>query len=310
MFRKSLVAAALASSLVFISGVAQADFITLNPSAANTGCLDLNGAACGAVSAGTAAFSTDNVGLDYRGVLDIALNRANSIAGGFMGASTYKESGNLRFESFELSNVDVTEIADINRAVGGTYDIYGTFLLEGLGLWVSATTFITSTISSFTVKLFASPNGGTTQTIVNPSSGVDASGGVTFGSEDFLLGTASIVADPTNFGQASINTSNGKATTSIVALLDFNPAPGTQPPNGFFQAPDPFNINIGSQAGSEATDTVWAANGLGVRITTVQNGGGSLSFEEFTVPEPSALALTGLALVALGFSRRRKVTAQ
>ncbi len=311
MYRKNLVAAALVLGSWLLPGVARADFITLNPSAPNTGCLDVNAGPCGPVSAGTPAYNTDNVIIEYRGVLDIALSFANGVAVPMttFTSSTYAESGNLRFETLKYLGIDVTDIANINRNVlGGNYDIYGTFLISGSGIWTSANQFLTTSVSTFSVNLYASPLGGTTQGLINPTSGTDASGGATFGSQDFLLGTASIIVTPTNGGLASI-ADDGSASTLITALLDFDAALGTSGPAGFFQAPDPFNINIGSQAGSESTDTFWVVNGLGVRIITEQTGGGSLSFTANAVPEPGVLALTAVALVGMGLAgRRRKVT--
>jgi len=122
------------------------------------------------------------------------------------------------------------------------------------------------------------------------------------------------VLSATNFGNANIG-SNNMATTSLLALLQFTPAGGgTGPltgPGGYFQAPIPFVIQIGSQAGGNALNTTWAplaGTPTGIRIQTLQNqGGGSLAFQgaPLQVAEPGPLALLGLGLAVMGFVSRR-----
>lgn len=299
MYPKRLLSAVLTTSSLFLTGVASAaGVLTFNPLAPNTGCVNLAAGACGAVGT-TPLFNTDNAIIQYSGKLDIAAKA---------GATTFAEAGNFKFESLKLGGI--TQASGVNRGGGGNYDFYAKFTTTGNGTWLSANNFVTTSINTLKVTLYASPSSGTSQVLGNVTSGTDATGGITsFGSRDFILGVSNIIIDPSNFGNASIsNAPGGTATSSLLALLDFAAAFGTTGLNGYFNAPVPFNITIGSQAGGNANNTTWANFGAGVEISTLISnpGGGSLAFTAGVLPEPDALALAGVALLALGATRRRK----
>ena len=120
-----------------------------------------------------------------------------------------------------------------------------------------------------------------------------------------MLGVSNLTTGPT-IGSVAL-ASDGTAATNLQATLDFAAAMGTTGPLGFFQAPNPFNIVIGSQAGGNGQNTTYTDNGTLVRVSTFTSnrGGGSLAFTSQQVPEPSVLALAGLALIGAGLARKR-----
>ncbi len=307
------IAAALAVMGTLAVGTAAhaAGVLTFNPSGPNLGATNVGGGAAGALGT-KSAFDLDQATLTYAGRLDVALTRANSILGGFGGASTWAESANIKLTQFSLGGVEIdTSISGLNKSlVGGEYDLYATFIASGSGIWLTSTSYAVAAISSITVKFYASPLGGTLETLGTPATGIDLTAGVIIPLDNILLGISNYVDDGTALGSASIGTglNAGKGSTALTATLDFAASAGTTGVGGFFQAPDPFLITIGSQAGGNTLNTFVTANGAGTRWSTLttNRGGGSLTFAA-NVPEPGALALVGIALAGLSLvSRRRK----
>ena len=306
------IAAALAVMGTLAVGTAAhaAGVLTFNPSGPNVGAINVNPIPGPAGALGTKiAFDLDQATLTFAGRLDVLLTRANSLAGGRGGASSWTESANIKLTQFSLGGVEIdTSISGLNKSlIGGQYDLYATFIADGQGQWLNAASYAVSAIDNLTVKFYASPMSGTLQTLGNPSSGTDMTGGVTIPLDNILLGISNYANDGSALGAASIG-AGGRGSTSLTATLDFAASAGTTGMGGFFQAPDPFLISIGSQAGGNTLNTFVTANGLGTRWTTFTNnrGGGSLTFAA-NVPEPGALALVGIALAGLSLvSRRRK----
>ncbi len=289
---------ALAAVIAGLSGAAFATpAITLNPGAAN--------GPQPTVNPGQGSFQTDSWHGDLRSTLDIDAK---------LGATTWKESGSIVFTEMKLNNVVVnSKVNNEFDLVNGEWDLYGVLLGTGTGFWVTPNIFFVTGFAGFTIDLYAVPGTGSV-TFGNPSSGTDATGGVSGLVGAIALGTATIVSAGAT--TATINCGGvgvpptGPACTGLSANFAFTPSsPDFVGVGGFFEAPVPFNITLEGAGSSTAGESIYGSQGAGWRIRTGAQGNAgsaSTSFIYQSVPEPGMLSLAGLALVGAAVASRRK----
>lgn len=274
---KILSAAAIACGLFGSLTAQAATILTLDPS--NT-----NAPAGPVISAADGQFQTDNIHGQLTSRLQVSATS---------GLAAWNETGTILIDDFQLGGV--TQSSGVYRGGGGNYDLYATFIGSGFGAWVSPTTYISSSVTSLDIYLWASPSTGTAPTIGTPTSSNTLGSGVTAGSQDFLLATSTIILDGSEF--ASANTSG---VTFLAANLTFAPEPGTE--GGFFVSPNPFRITLGSSSSTNTNETTYA-NGV---WTTGSSLKGTSNLTPLAVPEPSALSLVGVSLLGAGLAARRR----
>lgn len=287
MISKKSISAAFAIGALAVSGLASAAVVTLNPTNTNGG--------AGAIDPGVAAFATTG------GVLSLGTSTNPSVltvSTAWSGAptnATASEAGRIFIQPTAAQNAlyGFTNGSSSSPVGLGNYSIYADFTATGAGTWLAPTYF----------QIFS----GLT---VNATFHAVRSDNV-----DVVLGTASLVSSANNFANLTLANSGDAANTVLSAILAFTPAAGYSGPNGFFQAPDPFNININiGSVGGNPGNTTYVIDGSGQVVVSTPKAGESPSTGNFTfttaVPEPGALSLAGLALLAVGLSSRRKAAAK
>lgn len=287
---KQASAAVVSAALIGMSSLASAAInVTFNPSAAN------NDAANKTIFAGQSAFQWNSIQTSLSSALDIDSATGNNIG--------WQESGHLIFNTYNGGNQ-----RQGNRTyAGGAYDIYGVFVGSGTGDW-AANQFTVTGINGFTIKLYASPATGTALTAGTSATGTQANGGITAGSKDFLLGSATFAG---SFGGTNAQLGGGgAATTQLTANFNFVPASNDYVGvGGFFEAPVPFVLQLQASGSTNSAQSVYTTDASGVHIITAAGGGatGNIRALSNNVPEPGALALVGVALAGVGLFSRRKI---
>lgn len=193
--------------------------------------------------------------------------------------NSFSETGRVAVTDWQFNN------ANLNTNVANTYNIFADFTLTGTGSWLG---------NQYTANQAGA--------ILSFSLGADTN---MDGVVDIVLGSGSLDNSYPAIAFALIFASPS-ALTSFSATVDFTPAAGTTGADGFFKAPIPFSIDIfAGNVGGTTNDTTWVLNNGVYTITTV-GGSGNFDFVQNQVPEPSALALAGLALVGVAVAGRRK----
>jgi prepilin-type processing-associated H-X9-DG protein len=272
-------------SVLSLASAAQAVPITatLNPQANNGG--------LGVLNPAVAAFQAAGFASALQTTMTINANSGNNVA--------FTETGRFDITSFfNSANVQTAVLP----AVGAGWGVYGLLNVSGTGNWAGTTYTANSASLSLGFTLF-----GHKQT----------------GGADFVLGTGSLDTSFPSllfaiaFGSVAPGAA-GTALTSMSASAAFTPAVGTVGAGGFFQAPNPFNIDLSfNNAGGNTPNTGYSVSNTGV-VTIItptpgSNGGtANVTFVDgqiSSVPEPDVVALWSIALMGLAFVGKRRKTA-
>lgn len=241
--------------------------------------------AVGSASA-QASFPDFTVGPFYTGMPTFT---ADKITGNYVevitfGAGTFDIT--LRWNAGQFvanDGVDVLAAGDTN--LGNTYGLYALF--RGTGTFVAGptTTFMLDPLGSLNV--FLDP--GRDTTFMTPANGGSA-WGVTQNGADILLASGAAAS-----GSGMLDTNCPTTTINCGSFGQTNEFNLTAAGSNFFTGPVPF-YNLVLESGQ--------FNNFTVAGTQVINGSLDVVFNR--TPEPTSIALVGLALAGLGFASRRR----
>lgn len=293
----------LASALSVIFGLAASQYAVAAPSpetfcvdggsyidpadAPGNAILEATLAGCSGVgsTAGRTGFQANNINGSYSERLIVSL--AGGVGPGLVfGSTTVVDLNKFLFAGFDLETIAL----GAKTGLDSSYNLYAVVSAAGT---ISGTTF---TATSATVNVFLDP---TRDTVLGDNPFTAAND--VFGAFPSLTFVGANQGDDVNLGSASmLQFASGTLGSSqandgfAVQFGDFTPtANGTN----FFIAPNPFYVVLFSDGD--------ISNGLTVTSPVSLDLTGDANVIFAAVPEPSSVALVGLAMLGLGFAGRR-----